>query len=56
MDDINITRFYIASGRMCIEFFDKDGNSYAFRVGISSKEVIVDSTTINGVFSRNQII
>ena len=42
-------------GRMYIEFFDKDGNSYAFRVGILSKEVIVDST-INGVFSRNQIL
>ena len=40
---------------MCIEFYDKDGNAYTFRVGISSKEVIVDSV-INGAFSRNQII
>ena len=55
MSNINITRFGIDAGRMWIEFFDKDGNSYAFRVGISSKEVIVDSK-INGVFSRNQII
>ena len=55
MDSINITRFGIEADRMCIEFFDKDGNSYSFRVGISSKEIIVDST-INGVFSRNQII
>ena len=55
MDNVEITRFGIAADRMYIEFFDKDGNSYAFRVGILSKEVIVDST-INGVFSRNQII
>ena len=55
MDNVKITRFGIAADRMYIEFFDKDENSYAFRVGISSKEVIVDST-INGVFSRNQIL
>ena len=56
MYSVKITRFVIEGGRMCIEFFDKDGNSYAFRVGISSKEVIVDTTTKDGVFSRNQII
>ena len=55
MSNINITRFGIEADRICIEFFDKDGNTYVFRVGISSKEVIVDST-INGVFSRNQIL
>ena len=55
MDDIKITRFNIEAGRMVIEFFDTDGNSYAFRVGISSKELIVDSI-INGVFSRNKIL
>ena len=55
MDNVKITRFGISADRMYIEFFDKDGNSYALRVGISSKEVIVDST-INGVFNRNQII
>ena len=55
LGNVKITRFSIEGDRMCIEFYDKDGNSYAFRVGISSKEVIVDST-INGVFSRNQIL
>ena len=55
MDNVKITRFNITAGRMVIEFFDKDGNSYSFLVGISSKEVIVDSV-INGVFSRNQIL
>ena len=53
--NVKITRFNIEGGRMCIEFYDKDGNSYTFRAGISSKEVIVDSV-INGAFSRNQII
>ena len=53
--NVKITRFNIDSDRMCIEFYDKDGNAYTFRVGISSKEVIVDSV-INGAFSRNQII
>ena len=53
--NVKITRFGIDADRMYIEFFDEAGNAYAFRVGISSKEVIVDST-INGVFNRNQII
>ena len=53
--NVKITRFNIEGDRMCIEFYDKDGNAYTFRVGILSKEVIVDSV-INGAFSRNQII
>ena len=55
MDDVKVTRFDIISDRISIELYDKDGNLYVFRVGILSKEVIVDSI-INGEFNRNQIV